>query len=324
MKLKPLIFSVLPAILFFIALITLSLSSLTIAKIIDLQADLLLSFFSQTIQTDVVSGLKLLLLSLWENALIPIMPCFLLATFSVSWIIVQHEHFNKRLFIISCSALFPLLFLLTNSITITLGYVGCLLAGSLTTTEEEPSFSLGFYDVSSKLRIFYVFLIVGIFLTMYLNFDTFKERIEDSNLRLLVSFIPDVGKLQEAQKKQLESFIEQTGEGFKSSIASQYNNLPQNVKQQCKPLYDSIIAGIDDYKKEAVQKIKTKKYEVSQKEIKNLIVEAFPAFEGIIKATPLTTAILAFTFLEVLRFAFGVIGGLVVFLALKFEESLST
>jgi hypothetical protein len=320
MNIKLLIFNFVPSLLFFSALLSLSLSSLTITKIIDLQTDLLLSFFSETVESDVMGGLKLFLLSVWENVLIPIIPCLLLATISICWIITQQEYFNKRLFILSWLTLMPLLFFLTNSIPIVFGYFGCLITGILTTTDEEPSFSLGFYGVSSKLRIFYVFLIVGLFVTMYLNFNVYKERIKDSNLRLLVSFVPDVNKLQGVQRKQLESFVEQTGEGFKSSITNQYNTLPQDVQQQCKPLYDSIITGIDNYKEEAIQKIRVKEYEVSEEEIKNMVLQAFPAFEGIIKATPLTTAILAFTFLEVLRFVFGVIGGLAAFLASKFKD----
>lgn len=215
-----------------------------------------------------------------------------------------------------------MLFQLTSSVTIILGYIGCLLAGLVVSNKERSSFKLGFYNVSSRLRVFFIFLVFGILLVMYMNFDTYKERIESSYLKLFFSLIPNTDELQEVQKKQLESFVEQTSDGFKSSITYQYNALPPNIRKQCKPMYDSIVSAIDAYKEEVIQNMRTEKYEIEKEGMKNLIREVFPAFEGIIKATPLITALLAFTFLEALRFFFGIIGGVLVFVLSKSKQML--
>ena len=182
-----------------------------------------------------------------------------------------------------------------------------LLAGILwmkkTFEPEKKVFSTGYSVVTSKIGLLSVFLAVGILLSLLIDMKSYEEEMEQTNMELINAFMPDMSEAKEAQKKQ----VEQLTEGFKYALSERYDYMPEETKTECKVLYEGLTQALDSYKEQTTQKIDEEEITVSEEDM----LQVFPLFGLIVKATPVIIAISAYALLAILTPVMGVLGGIV-------------
>ena len=167
---------------------------------------------------------------------------------------------------------------------------------------RKNNFSTGYSVVTSGLNLMSVFLCIGIFLTIFLNIQTYEKEMKESNKELMMGFLPNMTDIKESEKKN----IEQISEGFKYSLTERYNTMSESVKTQCKPMYEGLTQGLDSYKDRSFQQIDQKEFGINEEEISNY----FPFFNILIQITPLLIGITGYAFLTALNPIMGIFGGL--------------
>ena len=307
MDMKTVLISSLPAIIFFTGIIFFSYSSLTFSRIIAVQNEVFVVFFNKLKEADLLSALIKSFKYIWVNVLWIVLIFLLLMSFGF----LAYLHFFKevsfRVVIISQIAMVILVLILTNfSITMFLISLS-LLTGTLwirkTFEPEKKAFSTGYSVITSRIGLLSIFLTIGILLTLLINMKSYEEEMLKTNMNLIKNFIPDTSVVKDAQKNQIEQI---TG-GLKYALSERYDYLPEETKTECNVLYDGLTESLDNYKAQMFQKINEQETVVTEEEI----MQVFPLFDLIVKATPIIIAISAYALLTVLTPIMGVISGVV-------------
>jgi hypothetical protein len=220
---------------------------------------------------------------------------------------------NFRAVVVSQVIMMILVLILTNfSITMFLTSLS-LFTGTMwmrkTFEPEKKVFSTGYSVITSRIGLLSIFLTVGILLTLLINMKSYEQEMLESNLGLIKNFIPDMSGAKEVQKNQ----IEQITEGFKYALSERYDYLPEETKTECKVLYEGLTQSLDSYKNQTFQKIDEQEMVMSEEEI----LQIFPFFDLIVKATPLIIAISAYALFAMLTPIMGIFGGIVFSLVKK-------
>lgn len=277
------------------------------SKVIMMQNDIFISFYQELGKSDFSSALIFMLNYIWTNVLWVALLFLVLISFGFIFYIFFFSKMNLRATIISQIIFISLVFVLTNFSIIMFIIALSLFLGILwehkTFEPRKNNFSTGYSVVSSRLGLMSVFLCIGIFLTILLNVQTYEKEMKESNKELMMGFLPNMSDVKETQKQQIEDITE----GFKYSLTERYNAESENVRTQCKPLYEGLTQGLESYKNRSIQKIDEKELAISEEEISNY----FPFFNILIQITPLLIAITGYAFLTVLNPVMGIFGGVV-------------
>lgn len=127
--------------------------------------------------------------------------------------------------------------------------------------------------------------------------------MSESNKELMMGFLPNITDIKDTQKKQINDIAE----GFKYSLNERYNVMSDDVRTQCKSMYDGLKQGLDNYKDRAVQQIDQKEVGISEEDILNY----FPFFNILTQITPILIAVSGYAFLTILSPIMGIFGGVV-------------
>lgn len=318
-KLEPAIVSSLPAIFFFIGVIFLAYSPLTMSKVIMMQNSVFTSFYQELNKSDFSSAFIFTLNYVWENVLWVTLSFLVLISFGFIFYIFYLSRTDIRMIIISQIIFIFLTFILTNFSIIMLIIALSLLFGILweykTFEPRKNDFSTGYSVVSSRLGLMSIFLCIGIFLTILLNAKNYEKDISESNKELMMGFMPNMTNVKETQKNE----IEQITEGFKYSLTERYNAESEIVKTQCKPMYEGLTQGLDNYKNRAFQQIDQKELEIGEEEVSKYL----PFFKTLTQITPILIAITGYAFLTVLNSVMGIFGGVVYSIIKRNEPGIS-
>jgi len=241
----------------------------------------------------------------FTQVVVPLLPFLLLSSFGFFALFLFRKEIEFK-FLLAAQVLFLILAaVLTNfSIAIIFAYIGILIASifSFRTFEtRKTNFSTASSVVSSNLRWLDAFLAIGLFLTLYINFQTYENFILESNANLIEGLVPSTGDIV-AFQSQLANL---TADGLEQSVTTQYYQFPEATRTQCSAVYDAMIVGLDNYKDLVAKQAASQ----NGGQIASLTT-SLPMVGQIIKIMPLTLAILLFSLLEFLRmfvsFGFGI------------------
>jgi hypothetical protein len=310
---KIVLISSLPAILFFTGIIFFAYSPLTFSRIITVQNEVFVMFFKVLEDVDLLSALMMSFEYFWTNVLWVVLIFLLLMSFGFLVYLYFFKVVNFRVVVISQVVMIILVLILTNlSITMFLISIS-LLAGTVwmskTFEPEKKVFSTGYSVITSKIGLLSIFLGLGILVTLLVNTKNYEKEILEANMGLIKGFMPDMSQAKDAQKNQVEKLTE----GIKYALSERYGYLPEETKTECKVLYDGLNQSLDSYKQQSFQKIDEANMTISEEDI----LQIFPFFGLIVKATPVIIAISAYALLAVLTPIMGIICGFVYSLVKK-------
>ena len=307
MKSKTIMISSLPAIFFFIGIFFLVLSPLNLSKVIDMQNGVFVLFFQELNRSDMMNAILLTLGYLWVNVIWIILVFLILIGSGFIFYIFYLTKLDFRVVNVSQIIFVIIVFILTNFSVIMLLTSFSLLVGIFwmykTFEPGKNNFSTGYSVITSRLGLMGILLTVGVFLTIFLNIQAYEEQISESNTELMMSFVPEIGDVKKAQKKEIEDIAE----GFKYSLTERYKILSEDAKAQCKSMYDGLIQGLDNYKNRTFQKIDEQEIQMNQEEL----LQFFPFFDVFTKMSPLLIAVSVYALLVVLIPLVGIFSGIV-------------
>jgi len=243
----------------------------------------------------------------WINLLwITLVFLFLISIGLLIYVILLPK-IEPRVVLISMIVFLVLSFIITNfSIPILLVALSLFLGMLWMSKTFEPrknNFSTGYFVISSRLNLLNIFLAIGIFLAILMNMQVYQQQIADSNTRMMGSFIPNKTDVKDAQKMQIEELTED----IKYIQTLRYQSSSDNVINQCKPVYESMMSGLDDYKNRVFEELDKKDLPVVGDEVKNY----FPFFDLLEKLSPLSLAFSAYFLVYILIPVMGIFGGIV-------------
>jgi hypothetical protein len=315
MKYEKITFSSIPATFFIIGILFLYNTNLSLPQIIEVQYSSIDVFLQELMSNDLKSASVNLIKYLWDNALWIVTFFMMIITLGLVSYTYLFDKMDFRIVIITQS-----IFVLLSLFLFNFSIIGLLIPVSLfvgilwmqkTFERKKNDFSTAYSVISSRLTLFNLFLCVGIFLTILMNFQTYEEIINKSNMDFLGTMIPDSSDIQEAQKKQ----IQQISEGFKLSLTQEYQVLPTNVRTQCSPMYDAMIQGFDNYEQTASEKIDEQGINLEQMDI----IQTIPIVGMMSKITPIFIVLSIYAFISVMNSLMGIFGGLVYSLITKIK-----
>ena len=307
MNSKIVFISILPTIFFTIGIIFLSYSSLTMSKVIAAQNEVFTLFFQELNKTNLLSAIITSFEYFFVNVMWIVLVFLLLMSCGFLIYLYYLKRVNLRVVIVSQIIMTVLVFVLSNfSIVILLTSLS-LIVGTLWMSRafepEKKIFSTGYNIISNRIGLLSIFLSAGILITLIINMESYEEEMMQTNMDLIKNFVPDMSAAKEAQKEE----IEQLTEGFKYVLSERYNYLSEDSKTECKVLYDGLTQSLDNYKQQRFQKIDEQELTVSEEDI----LQIFPFFNLIIKATPVIITISAYAVLAILTPVMGMFGGIV-------------
>lgn len=306
-----------PAMFFFIGIIILTFSSLTMSKIISMQNGIFILFTQELSKNGFGPALISTLYYLWNNLLWVVLVFLIFISVGFILFILFYSEINMKALVASQIIFLALTLILTNFSVILMIIALSLFIGILwerkTFEPAKNDFSTGYSLIVSRLQLMSILLCVGIFFVLYMNLQTYNQDISKSNKELMMSFMPDVNSLKEQQKKDVTDFTE----SYKNVLTESYNYNSEDVKTQCKPLYDGMMQSLDDYRNRSVQKIDQQEFVMSDEEISR----NFPFFNIIGQITPVLIALSGFAFFTVLNPVMGVFGGILYSLIRKNKKA---
>jgi cbb3-type cytochrome oxidase subunit 3 len=307
--------STLPALLFFIGIIFFAYSPLTMPEMINAQNEVFILFLQQLKKDDLMSALLLVLSYLWANILCILLIFLVLIGFGFLIYVYFFRELDFKVVVVSHIALIIVVLILTNFSVVMSSIALSLFLGILwlhkTFEPRKNNFSTGYSVIASRLGLLNIFLAIGILLTVSLNIQDYEEQVSESNKELIMSFIPEMSDIKEAQKEQ----ISQITEGFQYALTERYDAMTEESKAQCKPMYEALVQGLESYKERSFQKIEEEEMMVGEEELMQL----FPFYNLTVKITPLLVAITAYALLAVLIPPVGIFCGIVYVLMKKIK-----
>lgn len=270
-----------------------------------MQNGVFISFYKELVKNGFPSALISSIDYLWTNLLwivllflIPISLGFILFIFFYSTIDLK--------VLIASQIIFMVLVLILTNFSIVLMIVALsLFIGILwekkTFEPAKNDFSTGYSLINARLWLMAVFLCVGIFFIMYMNSQVYDQEILNSNKELMLSMMPQMEDVKEGQKKDITELTE----GFKYVLTARYDSMGEDVKTQCKPLYEGMTQSLDSYRDRTIQKIEQQELGANEEEI----LSSFPFFNVINQITPVLIALSGFAFFTIFNPIMGVFGG---------------
>jgi len=283
------------------------------SRVITLQNEVFVIFFQALTETDMLSAMITAFEYFFTNVLWIVLIFLTLISCGFLLYLYYFQKVDIRAVIVSQVVMMILILVLTDfSITMLLTSLS-LFVGTMwmrkTFEPEKKVFKTGYSVIVSKIGLMNVFLAVGILLSLLVNMESYEEEMMQTNIDLMRTFIPDMSGAKQAQKDQ----IEQITEGFKYALSERYDYLPEETKTECSVLYEGMTDSLDSYKEQMFQKIDEEEMVVSEE----AIMEIFPLFGLIAKATPLLITISAYALLAILTPVMGIFGGIVYSLVKK-------
>lgn len=271
-------------------------SPLTISKAITSQTEVVSTFMNTLSEQDVLVAVVNSFQYIFVQLILPLFPFLLLLSFGFLILFLLRENIEFGVFsILQILFLFLTIFLTNFSIPMALTYIGILIASlvSFKTFEaKKTDFSTANSLVSSTIRWVNIFLVVGLFLALYLNFHSYEGLIIEKNMELISGFI-STEDLQSVQSQ----LVNQTVDSLEQSITTQYQQIPQETREQCRALHDAMLVGLENYKGQIAEQVS--KTEGQELETIESLVTSVPIMNQFVKASPL---ILALVFLSLLEF----------------------
>jgi hypothetical protein len=308
MNFKIISISSLPAVFFLLGIIYLVFSPLTVQNAINLQYDVFDVFISELMKTEMSTAIVTAFKYLWNNALLTVIFFLVLITIGLVCYVYFYKNLDFKVVIVS-QALFLIISIIITKFSLTIATISVsLFLGILwmhkTFEPGKNNFTTCYSVVASRLNLLGIFLSIGVFIAIFMNMQVYENQMVQSNLKFFVAFIPNATEIKKAQAGQIEDMTD----GFKSSLVVQYENLQSDVRTQCKPMYDAMIVGIDDYKRQAVAQINEQQVPVVGM---GDILQQFPLFDLLVKITPLLIAFSAYALISILNPLLGIFGGIV-------------
>lgn len=284
-----------------------------------MQNGVFISFYKELVKNGFPSALISSIDYLWTNLLwivllflIPISLGFILFIFFYSTVDLKVLIASQIIFMI-------LVLILTNFSVVLIIVALSLFIGILwerkTFEPEKNDFSTGYSLINSRLWLMAVFLCVGIFFIMYMNSQVYDQEIIKSNKELMMSMMPQVNDVKKQQKSEITGLTED----FKYVLTARYDSMNEDVKTQCKTLYEGMTQSLDSYRDRTIQKIDQQELGVSEEEILN----NFPFFKVLDQITPVLIALSGFAFFTVFNPIIGVFGG-VFYSLIKRRQKINT
>ena len=309
-----------PNLLFLIGVVYLFFSGLTIEKAITLQNELLVNFMKGLSEKDVMFATLDSLGTLVAQAILPLLPFMILISFGFLSLFLLKEKMDLKIFIGMQYLFLIVLFVLTGlSLVMLFAYIGIVISSMLLIKMfevEKSNFSTGSSVVSKNLRWINIFLAIGIFLMLYVNFSAYEEMITQENVRLVKNFIPEQDKIQEVQLELVNNTAD-------SILYSMGEKCDQSVdRTECLIIYNAMAAEIEDYKQRVAEEISSGEGG-GEELIEEYVTEAFPLLGQITKASPLLLAVTVFALLETLSVFVSMLFGIVYSGGIRFIGSKS-
>ena len=305
--------SVLPAILFFSGIVFVAYSSLTMSKVISVQNEVFALFFQELGKTDILSALITTFEYFFTEVLWIVLIFLVLITLGFLVYLYYFQKVNFKVVVISQVVMVILVLVLTDfSITMFVTSLSLLIGTMWMHKTFEPGkkvFSTGYDAIASRIGMMGIFLAVGILLSLLVNMESYEQEMLESNMNLIKNFMPDMSGAKQAQKDQIGDLTE----GFKYALSERYDSLPEDTKAECSVLYQGLTQSLDIYKEQSFQQIDEQELAVSEEQI----LQIFPLFGLIIKATPIIIAISAYALLAILTPVMGIFGGIIYSLVKK-------
>jgi len=305
--------SFVPNIVFLVAVLYLIYSGLSIARAIALQNEVIISFMKSLSEKDILFAILASLKIIFVQAVLPLLPFLFLVSFGFLLLFVLKEKTNFKVFIgLQILFLTIALVLASFSIVIFFVFIGILISSVSLLKLFEPkknNFSTGNSLTSKGLGWINIFIAIGLFLSMYVNFQAYQQTILQSNMELVKSFVPDVDQLQKLQIQ----LVNKTIDDIKLSITQKCQQNETLAREQCRAAYDAVLADIERYKQNATEQINAQG--ISDEQLQVYIMKSFPIMEQTVKASPLFLALAFFALVEVLKpfisLAFGAVYSIV-------------
>jgi hypothetical protein len=288
---KTIIFSIIPNVFFFLALIYLIFSGLSTTKATNVEFDSFLIFFDALAKKDVLAGVIDFITFVFYEAFLPLLPfLFLLAlAFFLTFLFLKNIKFY--FFIFQVLFLVLILFYTKFSILFLTLFLGILISSLIlfkSTDKEKKGFSFTNSLIFKHLNIVIFLLAIGLFLNSYFKFEVYKPIALDANIKFVQRIIPNVGNFSDQLKNMATDLVNKTCEGIRGGIIESYQQFPQDVKENCERVHESSIFVVDTVKQEVISQIKT--WNITGEEVQT-ITKLFPILEQSVKATPLILGI---------------------------------
>lgn len=318
MRGKLALISLMPIIFYLIALFFLGSYRLGRPNIVVVQNDAALVLINGLMGGELLSAIFKTLVYLWSNALVNMTIFLALISIGLLFEVGYSRIMDLRTLIISQIIGIFLIFALTNfSVLILFSAVG-LLGGTLWSRRaferKEKAFSTAFSFVSSRLKLMSVLLVIGLFFTLFANSEMYKKDVYETNVEIIGSLLPNATQVKEARA----NLVSQMTSSCKSIIADEYQKLSEDERVKYKSIYDSIILGVDEHQKSALEGIEEEEISIQGFEA---VLEGFKFFDIIVKLTPLLTAVTVYVFFRVLILFVGVLSGIAYALTVKIKGS---
>jgi hypothetical protein len=308
--------SSLPAIFFFVAIFFLNYSPLTLSGIISIQNKIFITFY-QGLKSGFVPAMVVAINYVWNNFLWIVFLFFILTCFGFISLIFFHSQIDTRVLIITQLIFLILVCILTNFSPMLIVIAFSLSIGVLWEKKTfEPSkddFTNAYNVINARLWLTGIFVCIGIFLILYMNFQVYEQEIIRSNKELMMSLLPNFEEIKEGQKREI---IEIT-EGFKSTLTGVYNSKNESIKKECKSIYEDMNQAFDSYKNKIIQKIEGQEFGISEEDLS----KQFPFFGVMSQITPLLMTLSGFAFFTVFNPIIGFFFGMFYSLMKKLKKS---
>lgn len=314
---EKIVFSILPNVLFFLSIFYVVFLNLSLLKAIEIQNNVSLIFIQTLSAEDVGRAIVACLEYLFYEAVLPSLPFLFFLSLGFTLLFSFKEKVSLVYFFLS-QVVFLLLaiFLMNFSKAVVLACVGIFVSSvSILKFFEKSKSAFSTLDslISKHLRIVVIFLCVGIFLSMYANYENYKEKIMEGNINLIKIVSPDIENLQ---KQQIEAFVGECSQSMGFIVNTSYESIP-SLKEGCKPMYDSILLGINSYKEEALKQAGNTT--LAKQKLEEYVTSFFPIVEESAKAMPAILTVLIFSFFEILKLMFSILFALFYAALAKFK-----
>jgi len=286
--------SIIPSILFFIATLFLILSPLTLKKAIETQNEIFVIFIDELKENNLESALFSTFNHIFFNVLWILIVFMLIASLGFVSYIHYHDKVDDKILLVSNIFFLSLILLLTNSIVGGIVMFSFLLEIVCLSKTYEPNkkvFGKTFSIISSKLNFMSIFLGVALLITILSNLESFEQTVAQSNLRLISNLVPNMTQIKEIQKLQIDAMAE----GFEMSLKERYDLMPQQTKEQCSLLYETMIEGIESYRNRSKERI-----EQQEINIQDTLSQFVPFLSVINKSMPLLVALTGYAIVSFL------------------------
>lgn len=296
---KNLIFSLVPNVFFFLALVYLIFSGLNTSKAVEVEFNSFLIFFESLEKIDVLKGIIDSFTFVIFEAIIPLAPFLFLLGLGFFLTFLFLEKIKPYFFVFQLILLVLILLYTRFSIIILTCFLGILISSLVllkATEKEKRGFSFVKSLISKHLHLVVFLIAIGLFLNSYIKFESYKSTVLEANIKFAERVVPDVKNLENELKKSHIDLINKTCEGIKSGMIESYQKFPQDLRENCEQVHDSSIFVVNTVKQEVIAQINS--WNITEEKIE-IIPKLFPILEQSVKITPL---ILAVSFYLLARF----------------------